>query len=191
MKLPINSILEKFADAQQMSQHFLENRQIFLWGYINDNNARRVVDALLYLQAKDTEKPISLYINSESGTFTAAMVIIDTINLLKTPVHIIGMGLVSSAGALILSTGNKRYLYPNVQVKMQTPEMSSAFQGRIATGRNSSNHIQRLQNLVANLYAKNCQQTVEKIKADFNEDRWLMAEEAISYGIADEVVQEA
>ncbi len=189
MNSPINSILEKIAGSQQFTQHFLENRQLFLWGTINDGNARKIVDALMFLHSKDQEAPITIHINSEIGSFTAAMVIIDTIKLIKTPVHTVAMGLASSAGALIFSAGDQRMLYPNTQLMVHPPEMNSAFKGSIAGGRKSPNHIKRLSNFVAETYAQNCKQTVENVMTHFNENRWLNATEAIEFGIADGIVE--
>lgn len=176
---PTNKIIE---------QKLLEQRKIFLWGEVDDHSAESIVSKLLYLEAKAPGEKITFFINSPGGVITSGYSILDTIQLITSPVSTVCMGLAASMGSLLLSAGKKgeRYIYPLGEVLIHQPSMGY-LQGQAADIAIHARQIIRSKEIAANILAKNCNQPVEKILKDFDRDYWMNAEESISYGIVDQV----
>ena len=173
---------------QQMEKTFLEQRKVFLWGGVDDESAEKVVNRLLFLEAKDPGKTINFYINSPGGIVTSGMVIMDTMKLISSPVKTICMGMAASMGSLLLSHGEKgqRTIFPSGRVMIHQPSIGG-MQGRASDIEITARQIQKTKEESAKILADNCGQTFEKVMSDFDRDYWMDAKEAIAYGIVDKV----
>lgn len=167
----------------------LEDRIIFLTGEIDDNVANMVVAQLIFLEAKNPDKDISLYINSPGGSISAGMAIYDTINYIKCDVSTICIGLAASMAAFLLSCGTKgkRLILPNSEVMIHQP--LSGVQGQATDIEITAKHVLKTKEKMNRLLAENCGQTYEKVCADVERDHWMDADEAKKYGIVDKIIK--
>ncbi len=167
----------------------LEDRIIFITGEIDDNVANTVVAQLIYLEGKNADKDISLYINSPGGSITAGMAIYDTIQYIKCDVQTICIGLAASMGAFLLSAGTKgkRMCLPNSEVMIHQP--LSGVQGQATDIEITAKHILKIKQKMTEMLAKNCGQPIEKVAADVERDNWMSAIEAKEYGLVDKVIE--
>ncbi len=165
----------------------LEDRIIFLTGEINDITANIVVAQLLYLEGKDPDKDISLYINSPGGSVSAGLAIYDTMNYIKCDVCTICVGLAASMGAFLLSSGakGKRYALPNSEIMIHQP--LGGAQGQASDIAIQANHILKTKRKLNEILSKNSGQPISKIEIDADRDFFMSAEEAKEYGLIDTV----
>lgn len=183
--------LEKFAGGlMKFDNKFLEQRKVFLWGPVHDESAEKVVNRLLYLDAIDPGKEIFFYINSPGGVVTSGMVIYDTMKLISSPVHTICMGLAASMGSILLSGGEKgkRTIFPNGRVMIHQPSLGGMY-GQATDIEITAHQIQKTKELSAQILADNCSKSYEQVMKDFDRDYWMNAEEAMEYGIVDEIAK--
>lgn len=177
--------------AQQvMDKNLLQERMIFLWGAVEEDNARVLTEQLCYLSSVDKEKPIHFYINSPGGIVTAGNAIYDMMQHISPPVYTYCIGGAASMAAILLSGGEKghRYIYPLAEVMIHQPSMGG-FRARMWEIEIHARQIARAKELAASLLAANCGKDISKIKKDFDKDYWMDAKEAIAYGIVDKLVQ--
>lgn len=181
--------LEDLFSSRQFDRKFLDQRKVFLWGVVDDHSAKEVVDRLLFLEAKDPGKDILFYINSPGGMVTSGMVIYDTLKLISSPVATICMGLAASMGSILLSAGTrgKRAIFPHGEVMIHQPSLGS-YQGTSADLEIQAKQIKKTKELGARILAENCGQKPEKILKDFDRDYWMDAQEAVTYGIVDKIL---
>ena len=167
----------------------LEDRIVFLTGEVNDLSADIVIAQLLYLEGKDPEKDISLYINSPGGSVTAGMGIYDTMNYIKCDVQTICVGMAASMGAFLLSSGakGKRFSLPNSEIMIHQP-MGGA-NGQASDIAIQAEHILKIKKRMNAILAKNCNQPIEKIEKDVDRDHYMSADEALKYGLIDRVFE--
>ena len=167
---------------------FLEQRKIFLWGPVDDESAKDIVSRLLYLEAMKPGEKITLFINSPGGIITSGYSILDTMNLIKSPVSTVCMGLAASMGSILLSAGQKgeRYIYPLGEVMIHQPSIEY-LQGRASDIEIHARQISKSKEIAADILASNCTQSMEQILKDFDRDYWMNANESIAYGIVDKV----
>lgn len=165
----------------------LEDRIIFLTGEINDAVADTVVAQLIYLEGKDPEKDICLYINSPGGSVTAGMAIYDTMNYIKCDVSTICIGLAASMGAFLLSSGakGKRYALPNAEIMIHQP--LGGAQGQASDIKIQADHIIKTKYRLNKILAENSGKPYEVVEKDTDRDNYLSAEEAKEYGLIDEI----
>ena len=154
---------------------------------VNDTTASLVVAQLLYLEAQDPDKDISLYINSPGGSVTAGMAIYDTMNYIKCEVSTICIGMAASMGAFLLSSGakGKRYALPNAEIMIHQP--SAGTQGQIT---DMAIHLKRLEIIkkrMNKILSENTGKSVETVTADCERDNFMTADEAVAYGLIDKV----
>ncbi len=166
----------------------LKDRIIFLGTEVDDAIANAISAQLLFLEADDSEKDISLYINSPGGVITAGMAIFDTMNFIKPDVSTICLGQAASMGAFLLAAGakGKRYAVPNARVMIHQP--SGGFRGQATDILIQSKEIQRTKDLLNNILAENTGQSVEKITEDTERDYFMSSEESLEYGLIDKVI---
>ncbi|NCB39216.1 MAG: ATP-dependent Clp protease proteolytic subunit [Erysipelotrichia bacterium] len=171
-----------------VEQKLLENRQIFLWGAVEDDTAKDLVSKLLYLEAIKPGEEITFFINSPGGVISSGMAIIDTMHLISSPVRTVCMGLAASMGSLILSAGKKgsRYIFPNGKVMIHQPSVDFLY-GQASDLEIQAKQIIKTKEIVASILAKNCGKSKERIHKDLDRDYWMDAEESIKYGIVDEM----
>ena len=165
----------------------LEDRIVFLTGEINDAMANTVVAQLIYLEGKDANKDISLYINSPGGSVSAGLAIYDTMRYIQCDVSTICIGLAASMGAFILSSGTKgkRFALPNSEVMIHQP--LGGAQGQASDIKIQAEHILRIRDKMNRILAENTGRSIAEIERDTDRDNYLSAEEAQSYGLIDKV----
>lgn len=180
--------MEKINKVQDQIDHqLLKDRKIFLWGMVDDDSAKHVVDRLLYLDAQNHDE-IQLFINSPGGYVTSGFSMYDTIKAIKSPVSTICTGLAASMGSILLSAGEKgrRFIQPHARVMIHQP--SGGARGPASDIEISAQEIVKTKELSAKILADNCGQDFEKIMKDFNRDHWMDADESVAYGIVDSVL---
>jgi ATP-dependent Clp protease, protease subunit len=174
--------------AFDIYSRLLKERVIFLVGPVDDYVANVIVAQLLFLEADNPEKDISLYINSPGGVVTAGMAIYDTMRFIKPDVSTICVGQACSMGSFLLAAGTKgkRYILPNSRVMIHQP--SGGAQGQATDIAIQAKEILYLRERLNAEMAKNTGQPIEKIAADVERDYFMAAEEAKAYGLVDEVL---
>ncbi len=163
----------------------LNERKVFLWGQVDDDSARYVIERLMYLDMVAPDKEIQLIINSPGGYVTSGFAIYDTIKSVSSPVSTVCSGLAASMGSILLSAGEKgrRFVLPHARVMIHQP--SGGAGGAVADIEIQMQEIIKTKELGAKILAENCGQTMERIMKDFNRDYWMSAEESVEYGIVD------
>ena len=174
---------------QILNKNLLEQRMIFLWGPVEDDNARTIVEQLCYLAAADAAKPIHFYINSPGGMVTAGNAVYDMMQQIPAPVYTYCIGLAASMASILLSAGAKghRYIYPLAEVMIHQPSMGG-FKARLWEIEIHARQIAKAKETAARLLAANCGKEVQQVKDDFDKDYWMDAQEALAYGIVDKLV---
>ena len=174
--------------AYDIYSRLLKERVIFLVGPVDDYVANVVVAQLLFLEAENPEKDISLYINSPGGVVTAGMAIYDTMRFIKPDVSTICVGQACSMGSFLLAAGTKgkRYILPNSRVMIHQP--SGGAQGQATDIAIQAKEILYLRERLNAELAQNTGQTIEKIAQDVDRDYFMSAEEAKAYGVVDSVL---
>jgi len=167
----------------------LKERIVFLGTVINDQIANLIVAQLLYLDSQDPEKEISLYINSPGGIIYHGLGIYDAMQQVHAPISTIAVGVTASMATMLLAAGAKgrRYALPHATIHMH-PAGGGA-QGYAPDVEIQYKELQRMQHLLHELLSKHTGQSVEKIADDFDRDRWMSAEDAVEYGIIDEMLK--
>lgn len=165
----------------------LEDRIIFLSGEIDDATANTVVAQLIYLEGKNPDKDISLYINSPGGSVTAGMAIYDTMQYIKCDVSTICVGLAASMGAFLLAAGTKgkRYCLPNSEVMIHQP--LGGAKGQATDILISAKHIEKTKNKMIDMLSQMTGNSKDKIAQDVERDYYMDSAEAKAYGIIDKV----
>lgn len=165
----------------------LEDRIIFLSGEINDAVANSVVAQLIYLEGKNPDKDIYLYINSPGGSVSAGLAIYDTINYIKCDVSTICIGLAASMGAFLLSAGTKgkRFALPNSEIMIHQP--LGGAQGQASDIEIQARHMQKIKQKINKVLSENTSQPLEKIEKDTDRDFYMSADEACGYGLVDKI----
>lgn len=176
--------------SKKLEKYFFESRSIYLWGVVDDKSAKDIVSKMLLLDNDKPGEEIKFYINSPGGVVTSGMVMYDTMQLLKSPISTICMGLAASMGSILLSGGKKgkRYIYPSGEVMIHQPSLGGYIRGVSTDLEIQARQTKRVKDMGAKILAENCGKTVEQILVDFDRDYWMNAEEAIQYGIVDKVV---
>ncbi|MBQ6474641.1 MAG: ATP-dependent Clp endopeptidase proteolytic subunit ClpP [Clostridia bacterium] len=166
----------------------LKDRIIFLSGEIYDEMANLVVAQMLFLEAEDPDKDIMLYINSPGGSVTAGMAIYDTMQYIKCDVSTLCVGMAASMGAFLLAAGakGKRFCLPNAEVMIHQP--SGGAQGQATDIAIAAQHILRIKKRMNQILADNTGKDVSVIEKDVERDFYLWAEDAVEYGLVDEIV---
>ena len=165
-----------------------EDRIIFLGTPISDDIANAVMAQLLCLQSMDPERPISMYINSPGGSFTALTAIYDTMRYIKPDVQTVCLGQAASAAAVLLAAGSKgkRFALPNSRILIHQPATEGGY-GQSSDLEIQAREILRIRTLMEEMLAHDTGQSVGKIAKDIERDKYLTAQEALEYGIIDEI----
>jgi ATP-dependent Clp protease protease subunit len=166
-----------------------EDRIIFLGTPIVDDIANAVMAQLLCLQSMDPERPISMYINSPGGSFTALTAIYDTMRYIKPDVQTVCLGQAASAAAVLLAAGTKgkRLALPNSRILIHQPATEGGY-GQSSDLEIQAREILRIRSLMEAMLADSTGQTVEKVSLDIERDKYLTAEQAVEYGIVDDIL---
>ena len=174
--------------AYDIFSRLLKERIVFVGTPIDDQIANLVIAQLLYLEAEDPKKDISLYINSPGGIVTAGLAVYDTLQYITPDVSTICIGQATSMAALLLAAGatGKRYILPNARVMIHQP--LGGVQGQAVDIGIQAKEIMRVKDRVNQILAKHTGQQIEKIEKDTDRDFFMNADEAKVYGIVDEVI---
>ena len=184
-------VIEKTGQGERSYDIFsrlLNDRVIVLSDEVNDTTASLVVAQMLYLEAQDPDKDISFYINSPGGSVTAGMAIYDTMNYIKCDVSTICIGMAASMGAFLLSSGakGKRFALPNSEIMIHQP--LGGAKGQASDIKIQADLILRTRDTLNRILAENTGKSVEQIAKDTDRDYFMTANEALEYGLVDEVL---
>jgi len=188
----IPTVIEKSQGGERaydIYSRLLKERIIFLGGPIDDHIANLVIAQLLFLEAEDTKKDISIYINSPGGSVTSAMAMYDTMAHIKPDIKTICVGMAASAAAVLLASGTKgkRLALPNAEVMIHQPWGGT--EGQASDIAITAKHILKTRENLNKILAKSTGQTLAQIEKDTDRDYYMSAEEAKKYGLIDEVMK--
>lgn len=190
----VPTVIEKSYDGERafdIYSRLLKERIVFLGEVVNETTANLVVAQMLHLAYEDPDKDIMFYINSPGGSVYDGMAIYDTMQFIKPDVQTVGIGLQASMGAFLLSSGakGKRYVLPHSKVMIHQP--SSGTQGKVTDMEIDLQEGLRVKEMIAEILAKNTGQKLAKVKADMERDYWMAPDEAVKYGLVDDVLKQA
>ena len=171
-----------------VSDRLLQERIITLNGPVDTYSAENIVNEMLYLEGKDPEKEIKFYINSPGGSVTDGMAIYDTMQYISCPVVTIAVGLAASMGAFLLAGGEKgrRYALPHAEILIHQPLGGAS--GQATEIDIAAKHILKTREILNEILAERCGQSLEEVEKNTERDRWMSAKEALEFGIIDEIV---
>ncbi len=174
--------------AYDIYSRLLKDRIILLGTEVNDAVASLICAQLLFLESQDPEKEVSLYINSPGGSVTAGMAIYDTMKFIACPVTTLCMGRAASMGAFLLAGGEKgkRFALPHSQIMIHQP--SGGYQGQATDIEIHAKEVLRMKKDLNSILAQNTGQNIKKVTSDTERDNFLTAEEALKYGIIDNIL---
>ena len=174
--------------AYDIYSRLLKDRIVFLGSEVNDDVANLVTAQFLFLESEDPEKEISFYINSPGGSVTAGLAIYDTMQFIKPPVSTLCLGQAASMGALLLAAGHhgRRYALPHSRIMIHQP--LGGAQGQATDIDIQAREILRIREELNNLFVKHTGQSLRKIEKDTDRDMFMGPEQAVEYGIVDEVI---
>src|SRR5687767_1950488 len=174
--------------AYDIYSRLLKERIVFVTGPIEDHLASLITAQLLFLEAENPKKEISMYINSPGGVVTSGMAIYDTMQFIRPPVATLCIGQAASMGSLLLAAGEKgmRYVLPNARVLLHQP--SGGFQGQASDIERHAEDIIKMKRRLNDVYVRHTGQSYENIEKTLDRDYFLTAEEAKAFGIVDEVI---
>lgn len=175
--------------ANDLNQRLLRERIVFLGSQVDQNTANRICAELLLLEAEDRDKDISLYINSPGGSVTDGLAIYDTMQYVNCDIRTICVGMAASMGQFLLCAGSpgKRFSLPHSRILMHQPSMGG-MQGQASDIAIQAEQIVYMKSMLAERIAFHTGQTIERIEADSDRDRWFTADEACEYGFIDQVI---
>jgi len=191
MSYLVPTVIEKTSmgeRAYDIYSRLLKERIIFLTGGIDDDSANIVIAQLLFLEAEDPKKDISLYINSPGGSVTATLAMIDAMNHIKPDVSTLCIGMAASGGAWLLSAGakGKRFALPNSEIMIHQP--LGGAEGQASDIAIRAEWMLKTKKNLIKMMAENTGQSLEKVERDVDRDFWLGAPEAKKYGIIDKIL---
>ncbi|HRN97312.1 MAG TPA: ATP-dependent Clp protease proteolytic subunit [Candidatus Saccharibacteria bacterium] len=190
----VPTVIERSPDGERafdIYSRLLKERIVFLGEDVNEHTANIVIAQLIHLAYEDPKKDIKLYINSPGGSVYDGLAIYDTIQYISPDVQTIGIGLQASMGAFLLSSGakGKRYVLPSSRIMIHQP--SSGTQGKITDQEITLKEGIFLKRRLNEILAKNTGQPLSKIEKDADRDFWMSGDEAVKYGLIDEVIKKA
>ena len=168
----------------------LKDRIIFLSEDVNHVTASLIIAQMLFLESEDPDKEISFYINSPGGSITDGMAIVDTMNYIKCPVSTICVGLAASMGSVLLTCGakGKRFATPNSEILIHQPLISGGLAGQTTEIKIHADHMVKTREKLNKLLSEKTGQSLEQIEKDTERDHYMTAQEALEYGIIDEII---
>ena len=179
--------------AYDIYSRLLKDRIVFLGGPLDDATANLIIAQMLFLSNEDNKNDIHFYINSPGGSITAGLAVYDTMRFLRCDVATYCVGQAASMGALLLTSGanGKRFLLANSRILLHQPLIAGVLQGPATDLDIEAREILRLRTRLYNILAAHTGQSPDKIEKDCDRNLWLEAEEAISYGLVDRILQKA
>jgi ATP-dependent Clp protease protease subunit len=179
--------------AYDIYSRLLKDRIIFLGGQVDDNTANLIVAQLLFLSNDDSKSDIHLYINSPGGSITAGLAIYDTMRFLRCDVSTYCIGQAASMGAVLFAAGEagKRFILPNGRILLHQPLISGVMQGTATDLEIEAKEILRLRSRLYDIFSEHTGKDAADIEKDCDRNLWLQADEAVSYGLADQIMRKA
>jgi ATP-dependent Clp protease protease subunit len=176
--------------AYDIYSRLLKDRIIFLGGPIDDAIANLIVAQMLFLSNEDSKLPISFYINSPGGSVSAGLAVYDTMQFLRCEVHTFCVGMAASMGAVLMvgGTKGKRFILRNSRMLLHQPLISGVLEGPATDLSIEAAEIIRLRLRLYEIIAKHANQPLEKVERDCDRNKWLDANEAVEYGLADQML---
>ncbi len=174
--------------AYDIYSRLLKDRIVFVGGEIDDDMANAIIAQLLFLQSQDSEKEVSMYINSPGGSVTAGLAILDTMKMVKCPVATYCVGQAASMGAILLASGEKgrRFALPHARIMVHQPWGGA--QGKASDIEITAREILRLKDMLNGILAEASGRTLENVVNDTDRDHFMSADEAKAWGIVDKVL---
>lgn len=168
----------------------LEKRQIHLWGPVDDDSSRHVVERLLYLEAQDPGKDITLFINSPGGIITSGMAVYDTMQMISSDVSTVCMGLAASMGAMLLIAGKKgkRFAWPHARIMIHQPLISGQIIAPAVDLKIQADEIRKIREELNRIIAAASGRSLEQVEMDTDRDYNMTAKDALEYGIIDGII---
>lgn len=184
-------VIEQTSNGERSFDIFsrlLKERIIILSDQVDSATASLVMAQLLFLESEDPQKDIQLYINSPGGEVASGLMIYDTIQYIKPDVQTICMGMAASMGAFLLAAGTKgkRYALPNAEIMIHQPLGQAS--GQATDICIEARHIERMKARLNAILAERCGKTVEQVQADSDRNNWMTAQEALAYGVIDQIM---
>ncbi len=169
----------------------IENRIITISEGVSSALAKRVINALLIMEAQNAEKPITIYLNSPGGEVSSGFAIFDTIRFINSPVRIVVTGLAASAATIIFCAVKKdrRYTMPNAKFMIHQPSIGGQIYGQASDLEITAREILKTRQKANEILAKECGQPLEKVEVDTTRDYWMSAGEAKEYGLATKIIE--
>ena len=189
----VPTVIKKTANGERaydLYSRLMEDRIIMVTGEVNDTMAEIVTAQLLYLASEDPKKDIQMYINSPGGSISAGLAIYDTMNYVSCDVSTICMGTAASMGAFLLSGGakGKRFALPNAEELIHQPLIGGGVGGQATDIKIITDHLLRTKQKLTQLLADHTGQTFDKVAADTERDNWMTAQQALDYGLIDQII---
>lgn len=190
--MPIPYVIKRSSDGERSYDIFsrlLEDRIIMLCDEVSANTAQMVIAEMLYLEAADSEKDITLYINSPGGSVSDGLAIYDVMNYIKPDVATVCMGHAASMGAFLLAGGKKgkRFILPNGEVMIHQP--LGGMQGQASDMKIAMDHMERIKKTLTEYLAQNTGKDYDTVLKDTDRDNWMTAKEALDYGLVDTIIE--
>ena len=187
----IPMVIEKTGSGERaydIYSRLLKDRIVFVGGEVEDDMANAIVAELLFLQAQDPKKEISMYINSPGGSVTAGLAILDTMRMMKCPVATYCVGQAASMGAVLLAAGTKgrRHALPNARIMIHQPWGGA--QGKASDIEITAREILRLKDVLNGVLAETSGKSLKEVAQDTDRDHFMSADEAKTWGIVDQVM---
>ena len=177
--------------AMDIYSRLLKDRIVFLTGSVDDEVANVVIAQLLFLSNEDPTSDINMYVNSPGGSVSAGLAIYDTMQYLRCDVATYDVGMAASMGAVIFCGGakGKRYLLPNSRMLLHQPLLGGVMQGSASDLSIEAEEIVRLRKVLYQIIAQRSSQKLEQVEKDCDRNKWLNAQEALDYGLGDEILE--
>jgi ATP-dependent Clp protease, protease subunit len=187
------SVIQQEARGERvydLPSRLLRERIIFVTGQVEDNMAASINMQLLFLEAENPKKEISMYINSPGGVVTAGLSIYDTMQFIKCPVSTIVMGQAASMGSLLAVAGEKglRFALPNASIMVHQP--SGGYQGQVTDIMIHARHVERIKKHMNEIYVKHTGRTSKEVEDALERDNFMTADEALKFGHIDKIIEE-
>jgi ATP-dependent Clp protease protease subunit len=191
MSYQVPAVIEKNGQSERVFDLFsrlLRDRIVYLGTQVDDDSARILICQLLFLEAEKPGVPIELYINSPGGSVIAGLSIYDTMQVISSPVHTTCIGMAASMGAFLLAGGHPgcRKILPNSEVMIH--QIAGGAEGKGTDVEIQYRHMMKLKERLTNILAENVGKSYQQVWDDCERDKWLTSEEALAYGLVDEIV---
>jgi len=177
--------------AYDIYSRLLKDRIIFLGGGIDDATANTIIAQMLFLSNEDSKSPVNFYINSPGGSVSAGLAVYDTMQFLRCEVHTFCVGMAASMGAVLMCGGakSKRFMLPNSRMLLHQPLIGGVLEGPATDLSIEAEEIIRLRMRLYEIIASNTGKPLEQIEQDCDRNKWLNANEAVAYGLADTILE--